>query len=922
MNPTPIQAEGREPLVTISAAWSSYIKLCGVFELRPNEEDIVQLLLASNFEIAKVRLYAWGKAIGLNLVENGETPHSCAAQLNREPIGDSVLRHMLVVQKIFDRFKSTREIHGMAINVTKPGLRDDGKIGGSVKVAALSGMTSDLQKCYRTLRKSMDNWCNVEMNSGITWSIHDKSEFDLFVTAFGNAIESLLASFPELNRDIQDIVLSVIRSDGDSANGGLLDQLLQQASFPAEGYQDAITKLESIVKEVIETSGDYHFPAIAGIKHAFMPLNSGPVVTKAEWNAATTQQRTAIKFSEAVCRVGEKAHGRLAITMHQNTFPSLHVTADAYWEELCQPRESCLRAVEAEKGFLQPKHSSLKLYHRPQFMKRPPFRPFYNHTSEARVLFDIECEPRYSNVNPGTITVEGFGLETWKYANEHSGPKYSHKSAILPKMPEPSMTKFLRRFEELQNFDRPFGLNKQEDELDIRELFGDACLDPFHQASDLASQIQQLCSLLDMDKNFRDFTSSSGLATAWVGQSLYPFLRQIILSRELALRLEFHPNISLPDITPKILASLIVQDLYFQNARISLQDQPTKFQKVENPDETRAAETFTTQGNEAFEKGEFQKAVDFHTRAIDIDPTNAEFHLNRAVANYRMDKYDPAAHDATSATLLDQRNVKAWVQRADSELKLNKAKKAYNSYLIAIELSGNVANPSMTESLANAEVKIREDMRRIQGEPILARRHALHKAFLDEDWDLSRKEVAFNSSALDQQVQGLLSFASQMKWPYLNEVEDYIPKAAEIFRKSGSSPLLLFDWFYGCVLPGKWTALTLMSCLIWSSSSIPISEPAPYYECGLSLPSQTYWRVRTVLGKVLGCLPGVTSLCGWIGPCPPVEFVETPSHATKDFSQSPRYVHLQADEVAPVKDLSTIPHFDPEAAHQLFWRPA
>lgn len=443
-------------------------------------------------------------------------------------------------------------------------------------------------------------------------------------------------------------------------------------------------------------------------------------------------------------------------------------------------------------------------------------------------------------------------------------------------------------------------------------------LDPFHRVSDPAPQIEQLGSLLDMDRSFRDFTSSSALATAWVGQSLHSFLRQIILSRELALRLELHPNASVLDITPKILASLIVQDLYFRNAKISLQDKPTQIQKVENLEEIGAAEALKTQGNTAFGKGEFHQAVGFYTQAIDIDRSNAVFHLNRAAAYYHLDKYGQAAEDATSATLLDPKYIKAWIRRADSEMKLEMAKKAYNSYLIAIELSGGAVPALMTEGLANAEAKIKADMQKIQAEPLLTRRHALQKAFLDEDWDLSRKHVTFSSSALDQQIQGLLSFASQMKWPYINEVEDYIPKAAENFRNSGPSPILLFDWFYGCVLPGKWTALTIMSCLIWSSSSVSLSEPAPYYECGLSLPSQTYWRVRTVLGSVLGCLPGVTSLCGWIGPCPSVEFVEPPSHATKNFNKKPHYVHLQADEVAPVKDLSTIPHYDPEVAYQTF----
>ncbi|OJD28230.1 hypothetical protein ACJ73_00360 [Blastomyces percursus] len=285
--------------------------------------------------------------------------------------------------------------------------------------------------------------------------------------------------------------------------------------------------------------------------------------------------------------------------------------------------------------------------------------------------------------------------------------------------------------------------------------------------------------------------------------------------------------------------------------------------------------------------------------------------MNRAAAYYYMEEYDQEAEDATSAAQLDPQNIiKAWVRLADSEMRLDKAKKAYDSYCMAIELSGNEATATM-EGLDNAETKIKADMQRVQAEPVLSRRHALQKVFLDEDWNMSGKLVTFTSSALEQQTPGILSFASQMKWPYVNEVEDYIPKAAENFCKSGSSPLLLFDWFYGCVLPGKWTALTIMSCLVWSSSSVPLAEPSPYYECGLSLPSQTYWRIRTVLG--------VKSLCGWIEPCSPVEFTEPSSHATKHFSSKPHYyVHLQADDVALVKDLSSIPHFDPEAAHQLF----
>jgi hypothetical protein len=47
---------------------------------------------------------------------------------------------------------------------------------------------------------------------------------------------------------------------------------------------------------------------------------------------------------------------------------------------------------------------------------------------------------------------------------------------------------------------------------------------------------------------------------------------------------------------------------------------------------------------------------------------------------------------------------------------------------------------------------------------------------------------------------------------------------------------------------------------------------APSHDCGLSLPKRSYWRIRSILGRVLGCLPGVLSIGGWLGPCPAVEF--------------------------------------------------
>ena len=52
--------------------------------------------------------------------------------------------------------------------------------------------------------------------------------------------------------------------------------------------------------------------------------------------------------------------------------------------------------------------------------------------------------------------------------------------------------------------------------------------------------------------------------------------------------------------------------------------------------------------------------------------------------------------------------------------------------------------------------------------------------------------------------------------------------------------------------------------------------------------------MRTVLGRVLGCLPGFVSMCGWIGPCPLVEFDPPPREKMLC------HVRLKARPVVPV----------------------
>lgn len=90
--------------------------------------------------------------------------------------------------------------------------------------------------------------------------------------------------------------------------------------------------------------------------------------------------------------------------------------------------------------------------------------------SEDHVLLDVESHAKYENINPGTITVEGFGMECWDF--EHTKPRNHTILVNSSEMPSLPARKLLRRLDELQRGGNKLGWNPEQDELDIKEFVG------------------------------------------------------------------------------------------------------------------------------------------------------------------------------------------------------------------------------------------------------------------------------------------------------------------------------------------------------------------------------------------------------------------------------------------------------------------
>ncbi|GFF37913.1 hypothetical protein IFM51744_03621 [Aspergillus udagawae] len=527
-------------------------------------------------------------------------------------------------------------------------------------------------------------------------------------------------------------------------------------------------------------------------------------------------------------------------------------------------------------------------------------------TEEDYVFFDIESDPEYQSAYYGTVTCDGFGLECWDYEVIFGKQRDMDVLVIYNDLPAlPDGSKILRRLRELYRDTSQVGLSNSSswhDMADLEEFTGELALAAAKVIVPTSFVVADLYSLLNNQNVIADFTTKASVAEEWRAPTdrsigLWNFLRQMIITKELARRLSCDAEGQVRGLTTKVLASLIIADRWFQNVQIGLVDtsvDTSSIPKTLSSLQKSKAEDFKRQGNEATRKKLHQRAVELYTEAVKADPGNVVYRNNRSGALYDLGKNQEALDDALIATKLDPTYAKAWARLGLAHLRLGRGKRAKEALQHAIELAGRNVTDTMRQGLEDAIAKIEADMNAIEQEKNKERARRLHVAFLDEDWDLTGRMVTMDSRVHARQTEGLVLFAERMRWPYLEEVRNYVETVYGDLVGGQTVPSHLHDWMYGMMLPGKWFAFKIMSALIICSRSIRHTIGlAPYYDCGVSLPQASYWRVRTPLGSILGCLPGVRSLNGWLGPCPPVRFISSLD------AEKPRHIRVHARRLTP-----------------------
>jgi hypothetical protein len=120
-----------------------------------------------------------------------------------------------------------------------------------------------------------------------------------------------------------------------------------------------------------------------------------------------------------------------------------------------------------------------------------------------------------------------------------------------------------------------------------------------------------------------------------------------------------------------------------------------------------------------------------------------------------------------------------------------------------------------------------------------------------------------------RQVDAMIFFAEKMKWPFLAELRQTLN---DFLQLSKGLDVRTWDWVVGLTLPGSIFPLTLLFGVHQACPSLNMSPPEGNVQIrhgnfGLVFPQVSYWRNRSIIGRVLAVLPSVHEIGGWVGPC-------------------------------------------------------
>uniref|UniRef100_A0A6I8QBH2 Small glutamine-rich tetratricopeptide repeat-containing protein alpha n=1 Tax=Xenopus tropicalis TaxID=8364 RepID=A0A6I8QBH2_XENTR len=138
------------------------------------------------------------------------------------------------------------------------------------------------------------------------------------------------------------------------------------------------------------------------------------------------------------------------------------------------------------------------------------------------------------------------------------------------------------------------------------------------------------------------------------------------------------------------------------------QDSPQVNSGLASPcdEDVAEAERLKTEGNEQMKLENFESAISYYSKALELNPTNAVYYCNRAAAYSKLGNYAGAVRDCEEAITIDPNYSKAYGRMGLALSSLNKHAEAVGFYKQALILDPD--NETYKSNLKIAEQKMKE----------------------------------------------------------------------------------------------------------------------------------------------------------------------------------------------------------------------
>jgi Flp pilus assembly protein TadD len=119
------------------------------------------------------------------------------------------------------------------------------------------------------------------------------------------------------------------------------------------------------------------------------------------------------------------------------------------------------------------------------------------------------------------------------------------------------------------------------------------------------------------------------------------------------------------------------------------------------------AEAYYSRGTAHFHKGQYDQAISDFDKALEINPNDAKAYYNRGIACCKKGQYDQAIPDFTKALEINPRDAEAYYNRGITFCQKGQHDQAISDFKKAFEINPN--NPRYLEAYVNQEIAYYED---------------------------------------------------------------------------------------------------------------------------------------------------------------------------------------------------------------------